>query len=849
MSLERLTGARRARALLAVLAAFSALAAHAPSARALVVFDRAVNKSFGIVPAIGQASGMRSSAASGPARSQGMSCATNCTLLSYHSGAVQHGETVYLVFWAPSSYTPAFPAGYVSGMGTWVTDLAGANGTPGNPISVSTQYYDLSGPGGTKSFVPYAITNGGTLLDTKPYPSNGCSVGTTCLTDAQIKAELSSYIQAHSLPTGLNVEYFVMTPQGVHSCFDATGSSCSYSNFCAYHSSLSVSGRQVTYSDLPWSYGVFGCDVNSAFGAGYPNPNFTDPVIGVFSHELVETMTDPVVGSGWVDGSGKEIGDKCAYIYGSHGYGSMTGMNSNGSGYWNVKLGGDLYLLQQEFDNQSGNCASRMTESWSGTTPIGASAAHWSNASNWGASIAPDAGSASNGSVETLLFPALGSAACSGQPPTSTCYSSNNDLTSLSAYGLSIDGGSGYAISGNGLTLGAGGITSTTAATSSKPSSFSPSITLGANQSWAIDGGASKVGQLALGGAVSGPSKSLQISLSNFGSLALGADAEVGAVSIVGTNSSSVGAFAPLNGTVTVGSALNGSDGNTVSLTDAALLVPRTSAVGGLISTGGDIEVGQGTMPAGALTVQGGVTLGSAGRLKLFVDHAGTTAGTHYSQIVAHGNVTLGGSLVLSGGASCPALALGDKYTLISATGSVSGAFFGVPNGQDVQLGCTGTQPRLQINYTANSVTATVMTPSPGGSGTPTRGPPSVSGSAVNVPLSCTGGVGAHCTLTLALTVTETTRDGKVLAVVAAAHRRHKETTKVRVVGRASVTLTAGQSQVLQVVLNTAGQHLLGLRHVLAANLAIVEAGHTISSSNVTFHGHRKWNRRHPRHR
>src|ERR1700704_3482257 len=115
MSLERLTGARRPWALLAVLAVFSMFAAHAPAARALVVFDRAVHKTFGIVPAIGQTGGIRSPGASGSARFQGMSCTTACTPLSYHGGAVQHGETVYLIFWAPSSYTPAFPASYVSG--------------------------------------------------------------------------------------------------------------------------------------------------------------------------------------------------------------------------------------------------------------------------------------------------------------------------------------------------------------------------------------------------------------------------------------------------------------------------------------------------------------------------------------------------------------------------------------------------------------------------------------------------------------------------------------------------------------------------------------------------------------
>jgi hypothetical protein len=970
--------ARRAWGLLPLLGALAALAVGAPAASALVVYDNAVHKSFSVVPALAPGGGIRTPGSVSRAALAGMSCTTDCSALSYHNGPVQHGETVYLLFWAPSSYSPAFPASYVSGMGTWVNDLAAANGAPGNPISVNTQYYDLSGPGGSKSYVPYSVTNAGTLTDTDAYPSSGCTHGTTCLTDAQIKSELSTYVTAHSLPAGLNVEYFVMLPQGVNSCFTAASSSCSYTQFCAYHSSMTVSGTQVTYADMPWGYGAAGCDVNSAFGAGYPNSDFVDPVVGVFSHELSETMTDPLVGTGWVDSSGNEIGDKCAYTYGSGGHGSMTGMNSNGHGYWNVRLGSDVYLLQQEFDNQILNCASRLTETWTGTGANGSSASRWSNATNWAASIAPGAGSASNDVVHTLSFPALGGGTCAAGPPSATCYTSSNDLTSLSAFGLSVDGGSGYSISGNALTLGAGGITSATSAISSNPSSFSPAITLAASQTWSIDGGAHNVGQLTLGGAVSGSSDSVSVNLSNAGSLVLGGDDEVGSVAITGANSANTGSNAAANGSVTVYAGLNGSDGGSVSLTDAALLAPGTLSMGGLTSVGGGIEVGRGTVPAGTLTVQGGVAIDAASRLKLFVDQPGP-AGLDYSQLFAHGNVTLGGSLVLSSGGTCPSLTLGDQYTLITTTGSLSGTFSGVPNGQQVQLSCVGTPPSLQINYTANSVTATVMSLSPpwntalpaisgtpqqgqtltltqgqwtntpssindqwescdssgancsaipgatsstympagadvghtirvqeaatnaagtgvpvastqtaavtaaggnssqggsgaggsgaggsgaggsggggsggggstgggsgGGAGTLTPGTPSVSGSLVNVPITCSGAVGTRCAVTVTLTITETARGGTVIAVRAAARGRHKKNkARVLVVGGARLTLSAGQSQVVRVVLNAAGQHLLTLRQVLTANLAVVQAGQRISASTVTFHG--KSNRR-----
>ena len=235
---------RRAWAPLVVLALFCALA---QPAGAVVRFDRATHRTFGVIPAIGQSGGVAGSSRAAAARA-GFSCTTACTLLNYNGGPVQHGELVYLFVWAPTAYSSALPGTYVNGMTAWVNELVAADGSSGNPISVNTQYYDLSGPGGTKSFVPYSVHNGGTIVDT----------GATCLTDAQIRSELSSYIVNHGLPTGLNVEYFVLTPPGVNSCFDAGSSICSYSQYCGYHSAMTVSNNNVTYADLPWAYNVSG---------------------------------------------------------------------------------------------------------------------------------------------------------------------------------------------------------------------------------------------------------------------------------------------------------------------------------------------------------------------------------------------------------------------------------------------------------------------------------------------------------------------------------------------------------------------------------------------------------------
>lgn len=335
----------------------AAFACFAAPAGARVVTDASIHKKFGIIPTTNSASARQ------------FACNaenSDCAALNYHGGPVQHAERDYLFFWTPAGH--GTPPAYRAGMASWLSDFAGVDYTAGNPFSVDQQYSDTSGPGGAKNFVPYAITNGGTLIDTAAYPASGCPVSSfaVCLTDAQLSAQLTSYLAAHpTLPKGINTEYFIMTPNGVRSCFDAGGTQCSYSSYCGYHSFTGSGASQIVYADLPWAYNVSGCDVNQAFQTGYANADAIDPVVGIFSHELSESMTDPNLNA-WYQTSGtdggEEIGDKCAYIYGSGGYGSTIGLANNGLGYWNVSAFGDQYLMQLEFDNRTLNCARTDTD-------------------------------------------------------------------------------------------------------------------------------------------------------------------------------------------------------------------------------------------------------------------------------------------------------------------------------------------------------------------------------------------------------------------------------------------------------------------------------------------------------
>jgi hypothetical protein len=201
------------------------------------------------------------------------------------------------------------------------------------------------------------------------------------------------------------------------------------------------------------------------------------------------------------------------------------------------------------------------------------------------------------------------------------------------------------------------------------------------------------------------------VTLTNQGVLELTADAEVGAVTATGGTG---GGYVALGAVGTQGS-LNASDGNPVSVSGGVVVLALDGKTGPLSITGGTLQVGTApdTTSGPQLAVAGAATLDSTDQLAMFINHAGTTAGTDFSQLTATGNVNLGGAaLSVSGGtAICPALHVGDVDTLVKATGALTGTFTGIANGMTVALGCTaGVEPTVRINYTANAVTATVLT-------------------------------------------------------------------------------------------------------------------------------------------
>jgi hypothetical protein len=274
--------------------------------------------------------------------------------VEYHGGPVMSSNTNYTLYWDPAG-SSSYPAGYQAVLDSYFENLAHDSGGLQNTDSLLTQYGDSLG-----EFASYDSHFGGDLVDTQPYPANGCSAAAVCLTDEQIRTELTHFVEAGKLPIDLQHEYFVLTPPGVEACFEAASRKCSagtaHSAFCAYHGYIPVGNSALVYADDPYLDGL-NCDL----GEEHPNNNPADSAIGGgVAHEHSESLTDPAMNA-WHDAKGNEVGDKCRTFKAATEYGEPLGKAPDGSNY-NQVINGALYWFQQEWSNEAGGCAQRQAQ-------------------------------------------------------------------------------------------------------------------------------------------------------------------------------------------------------------------------------------------------------------------------------------------------------------------------------------------------------------------------------------------------------------------------------------------------------------------------------------------------------
>ncbi len=254
--------------------------------------------------------------------------------LSSGGGDVQTTPAIYISFWGTEWSGKGFTTGnYTSAQAqTYIQDFFGnVGGSPWN--NVVTQYCQGVGVKGTQdcSTVSGAsyITNSSSQVvkvwnDTTSVPKRPSQ---SDIAAAALRLESTFGYDA-------NATYMVFTPSGKSMSGFGT-------RWCAWHSSTNTSAGPLAYAYIPYmpdagaSCGMNSINSNNSYGNGY-----FDGFSIVAGHEYSEAETDPFPSSGWVDSSGAENADKCAWI-----------------GMGNITLGGNSYAVQPTWSNASSGCA------------------------------------------------------------------------------------------------------------------------------------------------------------------------------------------------------------------------------------------------------------------------------------------------------------------------------------------------------------------------------------------------------------------------------------------------------------------------------------------------------------
>jgi hypothetical protein len=194
-----------------------------------------------------------------------------------HGHAVVESSNVYAIYWDPTKYD--YHGDWQHVIDVFLHNVGAASGALSNVFAIDSQYVDK-----TNHRAGYSIAYRGSYTDTDPYPKPYCndpaplegSDAVACITDAEIQHELKTFISQHSLQTGMNAIFYLLTPPGVTVCLDGGGSTghcsdyetssqASYENsFCSYHNDINPTGAPegdagtILYAVVPWIAGGLG---------------------------------------------------------------------------------------------------------------------------------------------------------------------------------------------------------------------------------------------------------------------------------------------------------------------------------------------------------------------------------------------------------------------------------------------------------------------------------------------------------------------------------------------------------------------------------------------------------------
>lgn len=232
--------------------------------------------------------------------------------LYYHGGTsdgaagtigVETAPKIYLVFWG-SQWKNNDPSGEAAILEAFLPGAAGSSW-----LNTVTQYCQGVNSG------TYFCNGAGTAAGNKAgeyvaFWYDNASKAPSRPKQSQIAAEAvraAAHFGNTSATSNASTQYVIATATGNNS----TGFGTQY---CAYHSSTTSSYGNVAYTDLPYI-----TDAGASCGANFNGLGPNAGITIVEGHEAAETITDQFPSGGWLDSTGYEIGDKCAWISSGQG--------------------------------------------------------------------------------------------------------------------------------------------------------------------------------------------------------------------------------------------------------------------------------------------------------------------------------------------------------------------------------------------------------------------------------------------------------------------------------------------------------------------------------------------------
>ena len=326
------------------------------------------------------------------------------SVMNYDSITGVNGVKAYLIFWQPPNYNFTAAGGpaddvYINTISTFFADLSAQDislaDLSARGFNVKDGYFQITqqytGPcNGDPILLPEGACSPGPLIydplndqfvDPAPFPP---SFPGTPLQESDIQNRIIANINAHNWTAGPTAVFFVFLPYGVEECQQPVMGkvSCSGDGFCAYHNSFSFGQNgNVIYAVMPQVRSIGeGCSIDRStlpengyapveFSNHYAAPSATpnqldaDWEIFALSHELFESMTDPLLNAWYQppppnctgDNCSDEIGDICNSMAGgfSPGHGGnllLTSINSRA----NVVF--DEFLVPEVWSNGAQSC-------------------------------------------------------------------------------------------------------------------------------------------------------------------------------------------------------------------------------------------------------------------------------------------------------------------------------------------------------------------------------------------------------------------------------------------------------------------------------------------------------------